>query len=137
MAELYVIAYRDFGRGLDRPYLGMQLTGLNRKTETVFGILDTGADQTALPFGYAPLLGYSADDVRAQPTTQAGGSLVVQLALRPVTAVVPEIEDVVIEIHPLFVLGSTTVLWGRRDVMRHFDVTIMESQQAFSLTPVD
>jgi hypothetical protein len=36
---------------------------------------------------------------------------------------------------PFFVDGCQHALWGRADLMQHFDVTIMERLQQFSLTP--
>jgi hypothetical protein len=42
----------------------------------------------------------------------------------------------VFDINPCFVHGCQTALWGRQDLMDHFDVTIMNRRQQFSLTPV-
>ncbi|HEY5428113.1 MAG TPA: hypothetical protein VIK04_03285 [Solirubrobacteraceae bacterium] len=136
MAQPFVIAYRDFGQGGARPYLVMQLHGVNGKSGPVWGLVDSGADRTSLPFEFAALMGYVAADLQQQQCIQVAGTTTTHVAQRPCTASVPEIPAVVIDLHPMFVPGSRTILWGRQDVMRRFDVTIMESQQRFSITPV-
>lgn len=57
-------------------------------------------------------------------------------ATEPSKAFVPEIPNVVFDINPCFVHGCQTALWGRQDLMDHFDVTIMNRRQQFSLMPV-
>ncbi len=59
------------------------------------------------------------------------------LALEPCTMHVPEIPGTVIEFYPQFIQGSQMVLWRRQDFMKHFDVTIRESAQSFTVTAVD
>lgn len=103
----------------------------------MFGIVDSGADSTSLPFGYALLMGYTDDTLTPEEFGQASGTNGIGFkATVPCTAVVPEIPDVTIEMLPLFVQGSQYPLWGRLDFMAKFDLTIQENQQQFSITPV-
>ena len=99
------------------------------------GIVDSGADTTSLPFGYATLLGYSTATLKEETFTQAGGTGTGYVAQQPCTAIVPEIPGTVIQLFPQFILGGQMVLWGRSDFMALFDVTIQESQQSFTIAP--
>lgn len=135
MAQPFVIGYRDFGQGGVRPYLVMQLTGINGASGPVWGLVDSGADLTSLPFEFATLMGYSAGDLQMSQGIQAGGTMTTYRALSPCSATIPEIPSVTVSLSPVFIQGSRTILWGRQDFMQHFDVTIMESRQCFSLAP--
>jgi hypothetical protein len=44
--------------------------------------------------------------------------------------------DLVFDLHPSFVQGCQIALWGRKDLLYHFDVHIMERRKQFSLTRV-
>lgn len=57
-------------------------------------------------------------------------------ATRPSKAVIPEIPGFEFEINPCFVEGCQLALWGRKDLMKHFEVKIMERRKQFSLTQV-
>jgi len=46
----------------------------------------------------------------------------------------PENPAVKVEMHPLFVQGAQTPLWGRQDFMKRYDVTFLEGQQRFIIT---
>jgi hypothetical protein len=136
MADL-TVAYRDLGLGDVRPYLVLSVTGPDgTKQGPIPGLIDTGADGTVLPAGYAPLMGYTAADVVPQQGTQVGGSVTMMQATRPSRAFIPEIADVVFDINPCFVQGCQIALWGRRDLMAHFDICIAEHRKEFSLTRV-
>jgi hypothetical protein len=134
MSDSLRIAYRDFGWGGVRPYLVLHVTGINGTSGLIPGLLDTGADRTVLPAGYAPLMGYTAADLGTKQGTQVGGSVTLKNAKTPCRAYVPEIPDLVFEIRPCFVQGCQNALWGRADLMNNFDVTIMEREQQFLLT---
>ena len=137
MAQPFFIGYRDFGQaGGPRPYLVMHLHGINGKSGPVWGLIDSGADRTSLPWEFAALMGYEPEDLQREPCVQAGGTTFAYMATKPCTAVVPEIPDVPVSFNPTFIQGAQIILWGRQDVMRSFDVTIMETQQRFSITPV-
>jgi hypothetical protein len=113
----------------------MHVTGPNGESGGVIGIVDSGADRTSMPFGYASLMGYTAATLKSQTIQHAAGTAMSHRALEPAVMYVPEIPDVKIEFHPVFVEGMQMVLLGRTDFMAAFDVTLMESQQLFSLTP--
>jgi hypothetical protein len=136
MADL-IVAYRDLGLGDYRPYLVLTVTGPDgSKRGPIAGLIDTGADGTVLPSGYAPLMGYTVADIVAEQGTQVGGSVTMWRATRPSQAYIPELPDVVFAFNPCFVQGCQIPLWGRSDLMQHFDVTIMERHKQFSLTRV-
>jgi hypothetical protein len=114
----------------------MHVMGVNGKSGPVVGLVDSGADRTSLPIGYASLMGNTPQTLRTQPTMGVSGTTSALLATAPSMMVVPEIPDLVIEIWPLFVPGSQIALWGRQDFMTRFEVSLMESQKRISLTPV-
>jgi Retroviral aspartyl protease len=99
------------------------------------GLIDSGADSTVLPAGYAPLMGYTRAELDLVEGTQVGGSVTLRRATKPSTAYVPEFPDLVFDVAPFFVHGCQHALWGRADLMRHFDVTIRERHQQFLLAP--
>lgn len=135
MPEL-VVAYRELGLGELRPFLILTVTGPRGAKGPIAGLIDTGADGTVLPAGYAPLMGYSPEDIAAQQGAGVGGSVTMHQATKPSKAAIPEIPGFEFEIHPCFVEGSQIALWGRKDLMQHFDVKIMERKKQFSLTQI-
>lgn len=135
MADTLLVAYRDFGWGGARPYLVLHVTGIKGRSGLVIpGLLDSGADSTVLPAGYAPLMGYTGEDLVTEQGTQVAGSVTLRTAVQPSQAYIPEMPHVVFDIKPRFVQGCQNALWGRADLMQCFDVTIMDRQQQFSLT---
>jgi Retroviral aspartyl protease len=129
MADL-IVPYRDLGLGDARPYLVLTVTGPDgTKRGPIPGLIDTGADGTVLPAGYAPLMGYTAADIVGQQGTQVGGSVTMWRATRPSRAFIPEIPGVVFDLNPCFVQGSQIALWGRGDLMHHFEVSIAERRK--------
>lgn len=78
-------------------------------------------------------MGYTTEDLESMRGTQVGGSVTLHNAKTPVRAFVPEIPQVIFEVMPSFVQGCQTALWGRLDLMRQFDITIMERRQQFTL----
>jgi len=110
------------------------LTGVNGTSSTVVGLLDTGADTTALPVAHARFLGYELDLLQQTTIGTADGPGVAFRATRPSIAVVPGLESVPIDLSPIFVPGAQTPLWGRRDVMRPFKVLVDEAGEAFTLS---
>jgi len=135
-AQPLIVGYRNFAGDGARPYLVLHVTGPNGRSGPIWGLIDSGADCSSLPLGFASLMGYTPADLKADTGAQAGGSLPYHQALKPCHAYVPEVADLVMEMHPIFVDGSQSPLWGRRDFMRYYNVTIMETQQAFSITRV-
>ena len=100
------------------------------------GVIDSGADTTVLPAGYAPLLGYAPADFETVQGRQVGGSLTMRKAKKPCKAFVPELANIIFDLNPSFVEGSQTPLWGRKDLFRRFDIAFMENAQQFALTAV-
>lgn len=134
MADSLTVAYRDFGWGGARPYLVLHVTGVNGRWGLIPGLLDSGADNTVLPIGYASLMGYTGDDLVAAQGTQVGGSVTLWNALKPSKAYIPEMADLVFDISPCFVEGCRNALWGRADLMQHFDITIMNRRRLFTIS---
>lgn len=62
MPDLLVV-YRDLGLGEPRPILILHVTGPRGAKGDIAGLIDTGADGTVLPAGYAPLMGYTPADI--------------------------------------------------------------------------
>jgi len=136
VAQAYVLPYRSLVAGdMARPYLLMEVTGINGTMGPVMGLVDSGADITAFPIGYAGLMGYSAATLTQGTVVGAGGSTASYVATVPCSMAILGLPTIVIEIQPAFVRGLESVLWGRKDFMARCDVTVMESQQQFSFTP--
>jgi hypothetical protein len=135
VTQPFLIGYRDFGQGGPRPYLVMHVTGINGRSGRLWGLVDSGADRTSMPFGFATLMGYGPQDLTVQQGLGAGGTFTCYVAHALSTAIVPEIPGPVVSFAPMFVQGSKTVLWGRTDFMSRFDVTILERSSQFSITP--
>lgn len=101
----------------------------------VWGIVDSGADRTSLPDGYATFMGYGADDLeQARMAVANGSSTSGWSAKRPVRAAVVGLADVEFELLPLFVPGNAPPLWGRLDFFMAFNVGFEESAKHFTLT---
>jgi Retroviral aspartyl protease len=91
------VAYRDFGLGEPRPFLVLVVTGPTGAKGSIAGLIDTGADGTVLPAGYAPLMGYTPADITAQQGAGVGGVVTMQHATRLSHAFIPEIPSFVFE----------------------------------------
>lgn len=63
MSDPLVVPYSELGFGGARPYLFLQVTGLDGRGRTIPGLIDSGADNSVLPAGYAPIMGYSGATV--------------------------------------------------------------------------
>jgi hypothetical protein len=130
------LPYSDpFGSG-HRPYLGVHLDGVNGRGGDVVGLLDTGADSTALPIGFASLMGYGPATLRAITVGTASAPASAFQATQPCTANVLGITTAApLTLQPVFVFGaSASVLWGRSDLMSAFKVCFEESSRHFMLT---
>lgn len=101
----------------------------------VLGLVDSGADASTFPFGYATLLGYSSATLTRSTSSTAGGNTTTFVAKAPSTAEVLEVPGVTVQMHPVFAQAIEVVVWGRIDFMTYFDVNFMETQQRFSITP--
>lgn len=127
------LAYSDpFGSG-PRPYLALDVTGINSNHGPIVGLIDSGADTTLLPVGYAPLMGYGQGSLRPTTIGTAGAPAQGFQATQPCTAEVIGIPGVAITLLPVF-LASNTPLWGRRDFMLAFRVLVDEAGQKFELS---
>ena len=62
----YTLPYRDvLGHG-HRPYLALQITGVNGRSGAVWGLVDSGADSSCLPLDFARLMDYDGADPAVQ-----------------------------------------------------------------------
>jgi hypothetical protein len=120
-----------FGDGL-RPYLVLQLVGINGASGPVVGLLDTGADRTALPEGYLALMGYQPAQVERVKVGTASGPGWGWRARMPCSASLVGAPDLSWQLMPTFI-KSATPLWGRGDIMRSFVVTFEDAKQRFTL----
>ena len=121
-----------FANGM-RPYLVLHVTGPSGASGPIIGIVDSGADSTCLPFGYASLMGYGPGDLEHHPGMSAAGTMDTWLAKKPATAIVQGLQQPVFEIRPLFLKNSPTPLWGRADLFQTFVVSLDEVAQTFTI----
>lgn len=112
MASAELVYSDPFGTG-NRPYLALQLTGLNGQTGSVTGLVDSGADCTQLPIGYASLMGFTGGDLRQIDVGTAGAVTQAFEATVPCAAFVIGLQAVVFDLMPIFSPASSYVLWGR------------------------
>lgn len=117
-----------------RPYLYMIVGGLNGRNGPVLGIVDSGADMTCFPDGYAPLMGFSDEDLEPLSANQAGGETTFRRAKHQIEIWLPEMPDVRVTLQPTFI-GGSLALWGRDDFFRAFRVLMDEPAQCFELHP--
>ncbi len=127
------LSYTDpFDKG-HKPYLAVNLTSAKGVSSNVVGLLDTGADITAMPLGFASLLGYESQTLTPVTIGTASAPASALRAKLPCTAQVIGIEAVEISLHPVFVFGANEVLWGRTDLMSAFRILFDEKAAKFSL----
>ena len=77
-----------------RPYLYMIAGGINGRNGPVLGVVDSGADMTCFPEGYAPLMGFSDDDLESLAASQAGGDATFRRAKHEIEMWLPEMPEV-------------------------------------------
>jgi hypothetical protein len=131
------VPYRPFVEDESaRPYLDILVTGINGESGIISGLIDSGADDTSLPYGYAALMGYDESNLVPEEFGQVAGDFTAQRATVPSYMVVPQIPDLRIEFYPAFIEDSEIAIWGRLDFMSHFEVTIQEYNQVFTLRPI-
>lgn len=98
------------------------------------GLIDTGADTSILPFGYASLLGYTTNSLRTSQAQQVQGLADVYEATEPSSAWIPGAPQDTFMMLPIFIQGALNALWGRRDFLQAFPVAFFESRKEFVVT---
>ena len=130
----FTLAYSNPYSSGHRPYLALHVTGPSGSSGPVVGLIDSGADRTCLPLGYAALMGYQAEQLELRRGQQVGGSLNMWEAMAPARAIVVGLPKPEFELRPTFVEGSTTPLWGREDFFATFGVSFDERAQQFTIS---
>ena len=100
----------------------------------MIGLVDSGADTSCFPDGFAPLMGFADSDLEQISGTQAGGATVFRRAKQPVEAWLPEMPGRRIKIQPTFT-GGSQALWGRGDFFAAFHVSFDEPGQSLEVVP--
>jgi hypothetical protein len=129
----WTLPYRDVFQTGYRPYLAVHVTAPSGRSGDVVGVVDSGADSTSLPEGFAALMGYDASELLYAQGEGAGGAIDTWRAQRPCTAYVVGLSQFEFEFYPSFIAGGQDVLWGRADLFRTFGVMFEEEQQRFTL----
>lgn len=101
---------------------------------TIPGLIDTGADTSILPFGYASLLGYTTSSLRSSQAQQVQGLADVYEATESSIAWIPGAEQITFTTLPIFIQGALNALWGRRDFLQAFPVAFFEARKEFVVT---
>jgi hypothetical protein len=125
-------AYSTWDGPILRPYLFMQVTGINGKSFRIRGIVDSGADGATIPERFTSQLGYGPATLRPEVFRHAGGVSTSQVATTQCTSEVPQFPGVIVPIFPSF-SDVPFALWGQRDFMHQFDVEFSQSAGVFTL----
>jgi predicted aspartyl protease len=113
-----------------RPYLPITIKNPHTgKSTKLYGLLDTGADECAIPAGYAPLIGHNLQSGHSKQintgngiTTAYGHTLCFEInGLK--------IDDVIIDFLP----NLNIALLGVKSFLSNFVVTIDYKRKTFSL----
>lgn len=133
----FTLPYSDaFGTGA-RPYLVLHVTAPSGKSGNIWGLIDSGADATSLPLGFASLMGYRPTDLDQREAQQVSGKIDVWVPREPCRAELVGLPDYSFDLTPTFVDGSTHALWGRADFFSAFGVEFDETARCFILTVPD
>ena len=136
----YPVRYRDplgnIGSEIARPYLWVHVVGPNGRQGPIYGLIDTGADNTVLPLDYAELMGYQPAELTIEDANQVTGSTQVFKAGRECVAWVSGLEPYHFPLRPWFVDGASP-LWGRMDFMLAFQIEFDEAARTFVLRAPD
>lgn len=73
---VHTLPYRDVFSNGARPYLALHVPGLNGAAGDIPGLIDSGADKTSLPSGFASLMGYTAAELEPVSGMRSRTSLV-------------------------------------------------------------
>ena len=122
-----------------RPWLTLEIWGQAPGASTpvpIDGLIDSGADTSALPFDYAEELGYGQRDLAWEPIRQVRGRAPAWRALRPCCARVRGIPEIEFDLCPVFIEGSLGALWGRADFMTAYSFELEEREERFTLRPL-
>lgn len=128
------LPYSRYSGPVPRPYLALHFVGLNGSEGDIVGLLDSGADNSCLPLGFASLMGYRPDDLQIDTCVGVGGTSDVHVARRPVTAHITGVPETTFEILPTFLPDSEMPIWGRLDFFQIYEVNFHEPRQEFTLT---
>lgn len=101
---------------------------------TILGLIDTGADTSILPFGYASLLGYTVGSLKASQAQQVQGVADVHQATESSMAWIAGAPQITFTTLPIFIPGALNALWGRRDFLQTFPVAFFEARKEFVIT---
>lgn len=127
------LSYSPYSGPLPRPYLVLHFQGLNGSEGDIVGLLDSGADKSCLPLGYASLMGYKPEDLEITTCVGVGGASDVHSALKPVQANITGVPDTTFQISPTFLPDSEMPIWGRLDFFNVYEVNFHEPRQEFTL----
>lgn len=118
---------------LYRPFLWLDLTGPGGQAR-VQGIVDSGADFSCLPLGYAQILGYPPESLQEFQGSQVQGAMTFYRATQPLSALLPsDSQDGAFQLHPNFVANAEMILWGRLDFFQTWGVGFSEPAKQFTL----
>lgn len=132
--QQFTIPYRRLpGDSEARPYLVLQVTGPNGRGGPIYGVVDSGADQTCLPFRFTALMGYTVGNMRREQGMSASGPMGMWVAEDASSAHVVGLDEVELDLWPTFLPEGHVALWGRADLFRQFGILFEEEDQRLSL----
>lgn len=100
------------------------------------GLIDTGADFSTFPDSYAAELGVDLGALEAKDIDGVCGTCESRRSDEGFTARVaglPDEETVDLTVACQFLEKLPVIIWGRHDVLVHYDVQFCESQQLFKI----
>jgi predicted aspartyl protease len=116
--------------GIARPYLPVIIVNpANNKQIKIFGLIDTGADECALPASFASVLGHNLQAGQQKTVSTGNGDTVVYSHTTRLTVAGFLTNDVLVDFMP----NLYVPLLGVRNFLSNFVLTIDYPNNTFSL----
>jgi hypothetical protein len=128
-----IIAYpfsKIGGNGIPRPILPITISNPHtNKSLKAYGIIDTGADECALPAGFAPILGHNLQKGTPKHINTGNGVTIAYAHTISIKTLDFQSDDIMIDFLP----NLSVPLLGVKSFLGNFILTINYLKQTFSL----
>jgi serine/threonine protein kinase len=127
------LPFEPNGDGSLAPMLPIELHDASGNAFSARGLVDTGADRTALPIDFMGMLGIVESDCIVREFVGGGGT---SRAFTPQKPIPIRVLDKAFELTPLFIEVPFPLL-GREDVLAQFSISIDQRSMIIRLRPLD